>query len=131
MASKSYIAVELQNILAAFSQEVQDEYESELDRITKEAVKKLKATSPKDTASRRHYANGWTVKSESRRQVKTFIVYNKTKPGLAHLLEYGHAKVNGGRVEPSPEGGHIKPVETWAIQEAEHAAEIAVQRARG
>lgn len=128
MASKSYIAVELQNILAAFSQEVQDEYESELDRITKEAVKKLKATSPKDTASRRHYANGWTVKSESRRQVKTFIVYNKTKPGLAHLLEYGHAKVNGGRVAAIP---HIKDVETWAIQEAEHAAEIAVQRARG
>lgn len=128
MASKSYIAVELQNILAAFSQEVQDEYESELDRITKEAVKKLKATSPKDTASRRHYANGWTVKRENRNHVKTFIVYNKTKPGLAHLLEYGHAKVNGGRVAPIP---HIKDVETWAIQEAEHAAEIAVQRARG
>lgn len=128
MASKSYIAVELQNILTAFSQDVQDEYETELDRITKEAAKKLKATSPKDTVSRRHYANGWTVKRENTGHVKTFIVYNKTKPGLAHLLEFGHAKVNGGRVAAIP---HIKAVETWAIQEAEHAAEIAVQRARG
>lgn len=127
MASKSHIAVELENILTTFSQDVQAEYDIELDRICAEAVKKLKTTSPKNSATRRHYANGWTKKAEFRHGVRTFIVYNKTKPGLAHLLEYGHSKVNGGRVKAIP---HIKDVETWAIQEATTAAEKAVQRAR-
>lgn len=74
----------------------------------KAAVKKLKTDSPGPT---RKYARGWTSKAENTRTGASVIVYNKDMYMLAHLLEYGHPKVNGGRV---PGTVHIQPVETEA-----------------
>lgn len=74
----------------------------------KAAVKELKAKSPGKTG---RYAKGWTSKAEDTRTGTTVIVYNKDRYMLAHLLEYGHPKVNGGRVAGQV---HIQPVETAA-----------------
>ncbi|MBO7681380.1 MAG: HK97 gp10 family phage protein, partial [Clostridia bacterium] len=70
------------------------------------AVKELKAKSPGDK-----YPKGWSSKAENSRTGANVIVYNKDRYMLAHLLEYGHPKVNGGRV---PGQVHIQPVETMA-----------------
>lgn len=45
------------------------------------------------------FNKGWTSKTEKTRLGTGTIIYNKTKPGLAHLLEFGHAKQNGGRTK--------------------------------
>lgn len=86
--------------------------EEEVNDITKEAVKKLKATSPRKTGK---YAKGWkVVKYQSRFKV-VGVIHNAKKPQLTHLLENGHAKRNGvGRVSPEK---HIAPVEEWAVRE--------------
>ena len=47
-------------------------------------------------------------------------IYNAKLPGLAHLLEHGHAKVNGGRTAPRV---HIAPVEKKLIEEYERNVE--------
>lgn len=54
------------------------------------------------------YASGWTFQIEKSRLGSGVVIYNKNKPGLAHLLENGHAKRSGGRVEGTP---HIAPAE--------------------
>lgn len=53
------------------------------------------------------YAAGWSTKSEGDSLEGYFVrVYNKKKPGLAHLLEKGHANRGGGRTPAYP---HIAP----------------------
>ena len=66
---------------------------------------------------RRRYSNGWMYKVEggSNRWAASAVIYNKSQPGLAHLLEHGHAKVNGGRTRARE---HVKPVEDQLVAEA-------------
>lgn len=103
-----------------------EQYETDVSKITadvlkdvaKEAVKKLKSSSPKRTGN---YAKGWTYSLEKGRVENSATVYGKkqTYP-LAHLLENGHAKRGGGRVAGIP---HIAPVEEWAVQEVQNEIE--------
>lgn len=84
---------------------------------TDQAVETLKVTSPK---RRGKYAKGWAskvIEDSPTGLVKT--VHNKTA-GLTHLLENGHAKAGGGRVEGIP---HIAPAEREAIRQLEKRLE--------
>lgn len=85
-----------------------DETVQELAKeVAKEGVKMLKASSPKRYGN---YAKSWTVTREKGKQ----IVHNKKHYRLTHLLEKGHAKVNGGRTEKFV---HIEPAETKMIND--------------
>lgn len=86
-----------------------------INEVRKEAVKKLKDASPR--GSTKKYYKGWTSKMDNRRFGLTVgaVVYGKDGTyQLAHLLEHGHAKRSGGRVDPKE---HIAPVEDWAVKE--------------
>lgn len=88
----------------------------------KQAVKSLKNTSPRKTGE---YAKGWKTKTETSRTGATTTIYNGEKPGLVHLLEYGHAMVAGGRTV-----GQVKayPHVTDAEKEADKIFEDELQR---
>lgn len=89
-----------------------------IPQVAREAHKKLQQTSPKRSGGGEYAAN-WKVKTESKRMIVGATIYGgKPTYRLAHLLEYGHARRGGGRdVPPSPQGGHIEPVEKWAMDE--------------
>lgn len=106
----SGIAAELDKILEEYGREVEQEAEAIMKDVAREAVSRLKKTSPRSKGSGRHYASGWATSKEG----KDIVIYNKTKPGLTHLLEKGHATVRGGRVKGR---AHIAPVEKWANAE--------------
>ena len=102
----STITKELEN----YSQEFTDKLKKDTEAIAKECAEELKQTSPVSRkAGSKKYAKGWTIKKayESNFGIR-YRVLNKNKPQITHLLEYGHAKVGGGRVEARP---HIKKAE--------------------
>lgn len=63
----------------------------------KEVVKELRKGGGYNGGER--FNKGWTSKTEASRLGSATTVYNSTQPGLAHLLEFGHAKRNGGRTK--------------------------------
>ena len=84
-----------------------------------ETVKKeIRANAPEDTGD---YAKSWAVKkSKETSNSITMTVYSRNRYYLAHLLEFGHAKRNGGRVAGK---NHIAPAEEKGIQQLEEEVE--------
>ena len=103
------VQLELQN----YSEEVKEGMTKAFKEIAAQCVKKLRQTSPKRGGD---YAKSWKRKMTVSPSVISATVYSK-KPyqNLTHLLEHGHAKAGGGRVEGIP---HIGPVQEWAGEEA-------------
>lgn len=99
------------DIFDDYSQDVQDIFNNAIQEVAKDAVKELKRTSPKRSGA---YAAGWASKIERGMFGDKAVIYNKNHYQLTHLLEHGHAKVNGGRVNGIP---HIKPAQDNAGEE--------------
>lgn len=97
--------------LTEYNQEVTDGLKKDIRTVAKECAKEIRINSPKDTGE---YAKSWGTKVlyEGTDDIR-ISVYNKKHYQLTHLLEYGHAKVNGGRVSGKP---HIRPAEEHAEQ---------------
>lgn len=118
------LAAEIAKGLAEYSQDVVEKVNVSSEKVGKAAVKRLKQTSPKRYGN---YAKSWAMKTEPEvGQPHKRIVHVKAPHyRLTHLLEYGHAKVGGGRVEGRP---HIRPAEEEVIQEFTREVEEAVKR---
>lgn len=114
---------EITKALSAYSKEVVKKIDASSEKVGKAAVKKLKETSPKATGA---YAKSWKMKTETAMNQPSKRIIHVTAPHyrLSHLLEYGHAKVGGGRVEARP---HIKKVEQEVIEEFTTAVEEAIR----
>ena len=102
-------------ILAEYGEDVIEATRRLVKRAGNEARDKLKQTSPKDTG---RYAKNWEVGDYTWTALGAEItVYNGFPTyRLAHLLENGHAKRSGGRVNARV---HIKPVEEEVSRELE------------
>lgn len=118
------LAAEIAKGLAEYSQDVVEKVNVSSEAVGKAAVKQLKKTSPKRYGK---YAKSWTMKTEPEvGQPHNRIVHVKAPHyRLTHLLEKGHAKVGGGRVEGIP---HIRPAEEEVIREFVRKVEEAIKR---
>lgn len=119
MSKVKGISNEIAKILTEYTTIIETGISIAKDDVAKRTAKNLRKTSPEgDTKS---YRKGWTVST-----IRTAkIVHNKTDYQLTHLLENGHAKVNGGRVSPIV---HIKPAEETAIKEYIDAVEKVIKK---
>lgn len=111
---------QLNRLLQEYGDEVLKDMGDVINGVGKAAANKVKAASPKKTGK---YATGWRTKTEGRGYAAKITVYNAKKPGLAHLLEHGHALYKPGKNGKYIAAGrvkgqeHIKPVEEWANDE--------------
>lgn len=111
----------ISDILTTYSEDATESIKEAVKTVASETVKEIAAASPRKSGK---YARGWKTKiafdSPFERRV---IIYNKAKPQLTHLLEYGHAGP-----KPAPAYPHIRPAEQKAIEKFERLVEKAVKR---
>ena len=82
----------------------------------------VQAGAPVDTGK---YKKSWTVKTtKENANALEVTVHSKNRYQLAHLLEFGHAKRNGGRTRAFP---HIAPAEAAAAELLEREVEAALR----
>lgn len=87
-----------------------------------EAKKDIQANAPQDTGA---YKKSWTVKTtKENSNAMQVTVHSRNRYQLTHLLEFGHAKRNGGRTRAFP---HIAPAEQRAAQILEREVEAALK----
>ena len=97
-----------------------EEYNKLSAEVVKTAVTKAGNSVKKDIGANApvktgKYAKSWRTKKTKETSTELEVtVYSPTRYMLAHLLEHGHAKRNGGRVRAIP---HIAPAEEAAEQQ--------------
>lgn len=117
--SRSF-STDVEKILANYVGDVNKIVEESAKDAAEICQRQLFNTSPSGPGRKGHYSTGWAIKPESRGRLVSFIVYNKKKPQLTHLLENGHVirnkKGTYGRTKPIK---HIAPAEEAASQKFE------------
>ena len=118
MAKAIDLEVEIGKILAKYGDEVGEHLQEITKQIARKGAKAVKQNAQSKFEGTGKYAAGWTSQAQTKRYSAQGVIYNKSKPGLPHLLEHGHAKRGGGRTNGVE---HISPVEQEVIREFEEA----------
>jgi hypothetical protein len=100
-------------ILNEYGDDVKDYVEDSINEVAAQSVQKLKSKTS-GAGPWKKYPKTWTSKTEKERISVSATVYNRSHYQLTHLLEFGHAKQNGGRTRAFP---HIAEVNDWAQSE--------------
>ena len=119
----------MNEVLDDFYQVVRDEYVGAAEDVGREAVEKLRAVQWR-TKTGKNYSRGWRLK-----QLRwgAYAIHNSTNYQLTHLLENGHAVVNGkgntGRRAAAHK--HIYPVYEWLQGQLEREIRQRIERGNG
>lgn len=118
MASRLKITVDdlpdaVHDMLNDYADDVASALTDAIMLTAKETLRIVKSKSPKRNGA---YRRGWTITRDKGGyfdRVVNAVIHNKTRYQLTHLLENGHQKATGGRVEGKP---HIRLAEQEAIR---------------
>lgn len=107
MTKKSSIdslASEITEGLKEFAKVTEESLKKAVVDVSNEVRDKIKEGAPVKGGD---YQKSWKVtkERETAHSIKT-VIHSKNRYQLAHLLEFGHAKKNGGRTKAIP---HIEP----------------------
>lgn len=92
--------------LHSFSEEITEGLKEDVKKVAKECTQDIRTNAPVESGA---YKKSWRLKNayESSNDIRV-VIHSAKEYRLTHLLEHGHAKRGGGRVEAIP---HIKPAE--------------------
>lgn len=109
------LAAEVTAMLAEYRDAVNVITEENVRKVMNEARADVRQRSPQRRPAGKSYKGHWRTKLIREGATIKGIVYND-KAGLTHLLEFGHAYVNGGRYEGVE---HIGPAQETASKTIE------------
>lgn len=111
------LVASINKVLEKYADDVRDNVGAIAVDLSKQGAKAINQNAKDMFGGSGDYAKSWKVEKVQSRTGDSAIIYS-TMPGLPHLLEHGHAKRNGGRVEGRP---HIAPVEEELCAQFEKA----------
>lgn len=124
------LSSEVQHALDQYVDDIADGTDEAADKAAKQCLKEIKegAKTFKNHNKKKPYNKMWKKKQTTKARGKSGYTIYCDPPGLPHLLEHGHAKVNGGRVEGKP---HIAPAAEKAVQDFQSAVKGVIEHATG
>lgn len=118
----SQMATVIMEGLQEYADLATEDLKAAVKKAGNEAKKDIQANAPEKSGA---YKKSWAVKTtRETSNAMEVTVYSKNRYQLAHLLEFGHAKRNGGRTRAFP---HIAPAEEKAAQILEREVEAALK----
>lgn len=93
------LASEITKAVREYTEDVTAAIEAKVDETAKQVMGEIKATAPKNTGE---YGRTFTITNKNGKR----YIWNRKHYRRVHLLEFGHAKVGGGRVAARP---HMRP----------------------
>lgn len=119
------MADEIAKMLTEYEAAIVKNVDASGKAVADKGAKQLRQTSPERTGK---YAKSWSVTREDGGlgENAKYIIHNKKRYRLTHLLEHGHVTANGKRTKAIP---HIKPVEEQVIREYEKKVREAIEDA--
>lgn len=108
------LANEILKTLADFHDMTNRELKSIAEETSEEVKNEISNTSPVEATKK--YSRSWRIKKLRENANSILFVVHSRRYQLSHLLEFGHAKRNGGRTRAIP---HIAPAEQKGIESFE------------
>ena len=116
------LADAIKDTLKEYAEVSADKVKNAVKEAGKTVQKEIEMSAPRDTGD---YSKSWAVKNV--KETSSYLevsVHSKSHYQLAHLLEFGHAKRNGGRVSGKV---HIATAEAKGIEQFESDIEKALK----
>lgn len=108
------LANEILKTLTDFHDMTNKELKSIAEETSEEVKNEISNTSP--VGATKKYSRSWRIKKLRENANSILFVVHSRRYQLTHLLEFGHAKRNGGRTRAIP---HIAPAEQKGIESFE------------
>ena len=107
------LAAEINRLVEDYGKQCTETTKECVNNVAKKTVSKLKQTSPVNKSEHGgKYKKGWKKTVEEETSTRLVVKIHDTEYRLVHLLEKGHQKRGGGRVQAIK---HVEPAEQAAI----------------
>lgn len=105
----------IQQELENYQKLTNEQIKETVREVGKETKKRIAETAPKKS---KKYSKSWSVKvMKETSHSMNVVVHSRNRYQLTHLLEFGHAKRDGGRTKAYP---HIAQAEQEAVESFEN-----------